>query len=69
MKKFTCFKFLAAHCVTKNENVINSSKIVIYLGKYHQLQYSDELGVQTKQVRPTLKSLDLIQFESNSKLI
>jgi len=42
----------AAHCVTKKQNdaVLNSSKIVVYLGKYHQLQYSDELGVQTKQV-------------------
>ncbi|XP_025407941.1 serine proteinase stubble-like isoform X2 [Sipha flava] len=42
----------AAHCVTNrvNDFVLNSSKIVVYLGKYHQLQYSDELGVQTKQV-------------------
>ncbi|XP_050441515.1 uncharacterized protein LOC126846270 [Adelges cooleyi] len=42
----------AAHCVTSKQNdaVYNSSKIVVYLGKYHQLQYSDELGVQTKQV-------------------
>lgn len=42
----------AAHCVTQklNDAVLNSTKIVVYLGKYHQLQYSDELGVQIKQV-------------------
>lgn len=42
----------AAHCVTQklSDTVLNSTKIVVYLGKYHQLQYSDELGVQTKQV-------------------
>ncbi|XP_025205868.1 serine proteinase stubble-like isoform X3 [Melanaphis sacchari] len=42
----------AAHCVTHklNDAVLNSTKIVVYLGKYHQLQYSDELGVQIKQV-------------------
>ncbi|XP_029343478.1 serine proteinase stubble isoform X2 [Acyrthosiphon pisum] len=42
----------AAHCVTQklNDAVFNSTKLVVYLGKYHQLQYSDELGVQIKQV-------------------
>jgi secreted trypsin-like serine protease len=42
----------AAHCVTNRQNdvIFNSSRIVIYLGKYHQLQYGDDLGVQTKQV-------------------
>ncbi|XP_060878178.1 serine proteinase stubble-like isoform X2 [Metopolophium dirhodum] len=42
----------AAHCVTHklNDAVVNSTKLVVYLGKYHQLQYSDELGVQIKQV-------------------
>lgn len=46
------FVFTAAHCVTNRQNdaVLNSSKLVTYLGKHKQFHFSDELGVQTKQV-------------------
>ncbi|KAL1454080.1 hypothetical protein WDU94_010367 [Cyamophila willieti] len=43
----------AAHCVTKKpyDKPVDSDTLVIYLGKYHQHQFSDEGGVQNKQVK------------------
>uniref|UniRef100_A0A8D8SCF4 Serine protease gd n=1 Tax=Cacopsylla melanoneura TaxID=428564 RepID=A0A8D8SCF4_9HEMI len=43
----------AAHCVTKKpyDKPVDSDTLVIYLGKYHQHQFSDEGGVQNKQVQ------------------
>ncbi|CAH0385796.1 unnamed protein product [Bemisia tabaci] len=42
----------AAHCVTKKplDRPVDANTIVIYLGKYHLQQYSDDGGIQIKQV-------------------
>uniref|UniRef100_A0A8D8RLH0 Peptidase S1 domain-containing protein n=1 Tax=Cacopsylla melanoneura TaxID=428564 RepID=A0A8D8RLH0_9HEMI len=47
----------AAHCVTKKpyDKPVDSDTLVIYLGKYHQHQFSDEGGVQNKQI-PSISS-------------
>lgn len=44
---------LAAHCLVSNpgNKIINFKSLVVYMGKYYLKQYTDETGVQTKEVR------------------
>lgn len=43
----------AAHCVTKKvlDRPVDPDTLVVYLGKYHLYQFSDDGGVQNKQVK------------------